>query len=66
MSNAVSPPPISWQTLSWQQTRQQALTLAFSDVFYLMAALFLGAILIVPFAGATKLQDADAPPLEAH
>jgi DHA2 family multidrug resistance protein len=57
------------QILSGELTQfvtQQALTLAFSDVFYLIAALFAFALLIVPFAGAAKLQDENAPPIEAH
>jgi DHA2 family multidrug resistance protein len=47
-----------------QLVTQQALTLAFQDVFYLMAAIFIGALVIVPFCKTEIL--ADAPPAEMH
>lgn len=43
---------------------QQALTLAFQDVFLMMAAIFVGALVIVPFCKTEIL--ADAPPSEVH
>ncbi len=50
-----------------QLLTQQALTLAFSDVFVLMAGLFALGLLILPFAGKVEqLRDAEAPPLDAH
>jgi DHA2 family multidrug resistance protein len=44
---------------------RQALTLAFEDVFRLMAWLFLGALIMVPFCRPPPVQAA-APPVEAH
>lgn len=46
-----------------QVAAQQALTLAFADVFYLIAALFAVALVIVPFCKTVILSDA---PVEAH
>jgi MFS transporter, DHA2 family, multidrug resistance protein len=43
-----------------QFVTQQALTLAFNDVFLLMAAIFVAALLIVPFAKTAIL--GDGPP----
>ena len=48
-----------------QFVTQQALALAFRDVFFLMAGLFVAAMLLIPFAKTAILND-DAPPLEAH
>ena len=48
-----------------QLVTQQALTLAFRDVFYLMAGLFVAAMVLIPFARTVILRD-DALPLEAH
>jgi len=48
-----------------QLVTQQALTLAFRDVFYLMAGLFALGMILIPFAKTAILSD-DAPPLEAH
>lgn len=47
-----------------QFVTQQALAMAFRDVFYLLAALFVIGLVIVPFAKAAPL--GDAPPPEAH
>ncbi|HVP84198.1 MAG TPA: DHA2 family efflux MFS transporter permease subunit [Rhizomicrobium sp.] len=47
-----------------QVITQQALTLAFRDVFFLMAALLLSALVIVPFCRGTVLED--APPVDGH
>ena len=48
-----------------QLVTQQALTLAFSDVFLLMAGMFVIALAIVPFCRVPPLTDA-APAIEAH
>jgi DHA2 family multidrug resistance protein len=48
-----------------QFVTQQALALAFRDVFFLMAILFAAAMLLIPFARTAILSD-DAPPIEAH
>jgi DHA2 family multidrug resistance protein len=47
-----------------QFVTQQALTQAFQDVFYLMAALFVAALVIVPFCKTVILSD--NPPAEMH
>jgi MFS transporter, DHA2 family, multidrug resistance protein len=47
-----------------QAVSAQALTLAFRDVFTIMAAIFVGALLIVPFARTAILSD--APPVSEH
>ncbi len=44
---------------------QQALTLAFRDVFFLMTVVLLSALVIVPFCRGAVLHDG-APPTEAH
>jgi MFS transporter, DHA2 family, multidrug resistance protein len=44
---------------------QQALSQAFQDIFYLLAACFTIALVIVPFAKVPPLSD-DAAPVEAH
>ncbi len=44
---------------------REALTLAFDDVFRLMAYLFLAALVMVPFCKPPRL-GAIAPPAEAH
>ena len=44
---------------------REALTLAFDDVFRLMAYLFLAALMLVPFCKPPKL-GASKPPVEAH
>jgi DHA2 family multidrug resistance protein len=48
-----------------QFVTQQSLSQAFQDVFYLLAALFVLGLVIVPFAKAAPV-DAAAPPVEAH
>jgi DHA2 family multidrug resistance protein len=48
-----------------QLVAQQALTLAFSDVFTLMAAMFVMALAIVPFCKVPPLTDAQ-PAVGAH
>ncbi|HEY0107546.1 MAG TPA: DHA2 family efflux MFS transporter permease subunit [Rhizomicrobium sp.] len=48
-----------------QYVSAQALTLAFQDAFYLLAGLFVLALVIVPFAKVPPLSN-DAPPVEAH
>jgi DHA2 family multidrug resistance protein len=48
-----------------QFVTQQALTQAFQDIFYLLAACFAIALAIVPFAKVPPLSD-DAAPVEAH
>jgi DHA2 family multidrug resistance protein len=48
-----------------QFVTQQALSQAFQDVFYLLAALFVLALVIVPFAKVPKLEN-DAAPVEVH
>ncbi|HEY0303279.1 MAG TPA: hypothetical protein VGC36_18180, partial [Rhizomicrobium sp.] len=48
-----------------QFVTRQALSQAFQDVFFLLAALFVAALVIVPFAKVPKLANEDAP-VEAH
>ncbi len=48
-----------------QYVTTQALTQAFQDVFYLLAAAFVLALVIVPFAKVPPLSN-DAPPVDAH
>ena len=48
-----------------QYVTGQALTQAFQDVFYLLAVVFVLALLIVPFAKVPPLSN-DAPPVDAH
>jgi len=48
-----------------QYVSLQALSLAFQDAFYLLAGLFVAALVIVPFAKVPPLSN-DAPPLDAH
>lgn len=48
-----------------QFVTRQALTIAFQDVFFLMAALFVLALLLVPFAKTVVLSD-DAPDIAGH
>jgi MFS transporter, DHA2 family, multidrug resistance protein len=48
-----------------QYVTAEALTQAFQDVFYLLAALFVVALVIVPFAKVPPLSN-DAPPPDAH
>ena len=43
---------------------QQSLTLAFEDVFLIMAGLFVAALLIVPFAKTAILRDGEPPVVE--
>jgi DHA2 family multidrug resistance protein len=45
-----------------QLVSREALTLAFQDVFTLMAAVFVAALLIVPFCKTPKLSDEPPPP----
>jgi MFS transporter, DHA2 family, multidrug resistance protein len=47
-----------------QYVTQQSLTLAFDDVFFLMAAIFLAALLIVPFCKTAILSDGAVVPME--
>jgi MFS transporter, DHA2 family, multidrug resistance protein len=47
-----------------QYVTQQSLTLAFDDVFLLMAAIFLAALLIVPFCKTAILSDGAPVPME--
>ena len=47
-----------------QAITQQALTLAFRDVFFLMAGLLLSALVIVPFCRGAVLED--SAPIEGH
>ncbi len=48
-----------------QYVTGQALTQAFQDVFYLLAAAFVLALVIVPFAKVPPLSN-NAPPVDAH
>jgi DHA2 family multidrug resistance protein len=45
-----------------QLVSREALTLAFQDVFTLMAGIFIAALLIVPFCKTPKLSDEPPPP----
>lgn len=45
---------------------QQSLTIAFSDVFYVMALIFVAALILVPFCKPTKRGSAAGVPVEAH
>jgi DHA2 family multidrug resistance protein len=48
-----------------QYITQQSLSMAFQDVFWLLAALFVAGLIIVPFAKALPVE-AGAPTADAH
>ena len=56
--SCAGPPPNS------HSLPRQALTQAFQDVFFLIAALFAAALVVVPFCKTVILSD--NPPVEAH